>query len=499
MTGYDGQQRKNPEPLSGFNPQTIMAVIMTEHTPENAIEHIRDLLGPQGWIDDPSDMDRYLNEQRGLFKGTCSGVARPASCDKTALVMGICAKAGLAVTPQGGNTGLVGGGIPMYTDRLGIVLSTERLNRIRSIDPLNQTMTVEGGVVLADIQKAAADAGLLFPLSLGAEGSCRIGGNLATNAGGVGVLRYGNARDLVLGLEVVLADGRVWDGLVSLRKDNTGYDLKHLFMGSEGTLGIITACILKLYARPKFQETALCAAADPQALLELFQRVREAFGDGLTAFEIINNFAFGITVQHIDGCSDPFEQRHPEYALVEISGMSSDLRETLEVTLGQALEDGVITDAVIAESGAQSKELWRLRETIPEAQKHEGASIKHDVSVPISSVPDFLARANDLVERELPGTRVCAFGHAGDGNMHYNLSQPVAMEEAEFLDKWKMFNGHIHDLVMQMGGSFSAEHGIGMLKRDDLVHYKSDVEIDLMRQVKQTLDPNGILNPGKVL
>ena len=346
-------------------------------------------------------------------------------------------------------------------------------------------MTVEAGCVLETLHETVEAQELFFPLNFGAKGSCMIGGNLATNAGGVGVLRYGNARDLVLGLEVVLADGRVWDGLGSLRKDNTGYDLKHLFMGSEGTLGIITACVLKLYARPKFQETALCAAADPQALLELFRRVRDALGDGLTAFEIINNFAFGITVQHVEGCTDPFEQPHPEYALVEISGMSSDLRETLETTLGQALEDGVIADAVIAESGAQSAELWRLRETIPEAQKHEGASIKHDVSVPVSSVPDFLARANELVKRELPGVRVCAFGHAGDGNMHYNLTQPVGMEEHDFLDKWKLFNRQIHDLVMQMGGSFSAEHGVGMLKREDLMRYKSDVEIDLMRRMKQ--------------
>ena len=483
----------------------IISTIMTAHPPPPnpeqivAIEKLRNLLGPHGWIDSPDDMDRYLSEQRGLFKGVCAGIARPATSEETALVVGICAESGLGVTPQGGNTGLVGGGVPMFTDRSGIVLATERMNRIRDIDPINQTMTVEAGVILADIQQAAEDAGLLFPLSLGAEGSCRIGGNLATNAGGVQVLRYGNARDLVLGLEVVLADGRIWDGLSRLRKDNTGYDLKHLFMGSEGTLGIITACVLKLYARPTYRETALCAANDPKAVLELFRRIRDAVGDGLTAFEIINQFAFEITVRHIDGCNDPFDQHHPQYALIETSGMGKDLRESLEASLSQALEDGIIADAVIAESGSQTADLWRLRETIPEAQKHEGASIKHDVSVPVSSVPDFLDRATTLVENDLPGIRVCAFGHAGDGNIHFNLSQPVSMNSDIYLAKWEDINRKVHDLVMQMDGSFSAEHGVGMLKRNDLARYKSDVEIDMMRQMKRTLDPDSILNPGKIL
>ena len=469
---------------------------MTVHS--QALKNICALVGPKGWIDAEADMQPYLREERGLYQGTAAAVVKPASTDEVAAVLKLCFEAGLGVVPLGGNTGLVGGGVANFSDGNGIVLSCERLNAIRNVDPLNQTITVEAGVILAEIQRAAEEADALFPLSLGAEGSCRIGGNLSTNAGGVQVLRYGNARDLVLGLEVVLADGRTWNGLRALRKNNTGYDLKHLFIGAEGTLGMITAAVLKLYPKPKERETALCAAADAGSLLQVFQRVRENAGETLSAFEIMNRFGIEIANKHVPAASDPFDRAHKEYALIELSGTVG-IRKTLEEVLGNALEDGLIDDAVFAASHAQSEDLWAIREAIPEAQKHEGGSIKHDVSVPISRVGDFLEKATAMVEAELPGVRVCAFGHAGDGNIHYNLSQPVDADKDAFLENWGRINRLVHDLVMEMRGSFSAEHGIGQLKRGDLVRYKSDVEMDLMRTMKQALDPTNIMNPGKVI
>ncbi len=469
---------------------------MTAHS--KALELIRKLVGPKGWIGTALEMRPYLHEERGLYEGAAAAVIKPASTDEVAAVMKLCHQSGLSVVPLGGNTGLVGGGVPDFPDGEGIVLSTERLNAIRNIDALNQTMTVEAGVILADIQSKAEEAGTLFPLSLGAEGSCRIGGNLSTNAGGVQVLRYGNARDLVLGLEVVLADGRIWNGLRALRKDNTGYELKHLFIGAEGTLGIITAAVLKLFPRPQARETALCAAAEADSLLQVLQRVRENAGEALTAFEIMNRFGIEIAEKHVPAACDPFQEPHSDYALIELSG-SLGVRETLESILGKALEDGLIDDAVIAASTAQAEELWAIREAIPEAQKHEGGSIKHDVSVPVSKVGEFLIKATKLVENELAEVRVCAFGHAGDGNIHFNLSQPVGTDREEYLDNWGRINRLVHDLVMSMGGSFSAEHGIGQLKRADLIRYKTDVELDLMRTMKMALDPKNIMNPGKVI
>lgn len=464
----------------------------------DALDRIRDVVGPKGWIDG-SDMAPYLIEPRGHYQGASAGVVRPASTDEVARVVAICAEAGLCITPQSGNTGLVGGGVPTYPDGNGIVLSTERLSAVREIDSLNRTITVEAGVILADVQAAAEDAGALFPLSLAAEGSCRIGGNLATNAGGVQVLRYGNARDMVLGLEVVLADGRVWDGLRGLRKDNTGYDLKHLFIGSEGTLGVITAATLKLFPRPTVREVAICAASEPTKIMQLFARIGDSLGDAVTAFEIINRFALEITAANIPGVRDPFTGTHGQYALIEVAGQSAGLREQLEAALDTALQEGIIEDAVIATSGTQGQELWRLRESIPEAQKLVGGSIKHDVSVAVSKLPEFLRRATEMVETELPGVRVCAFGHAGDGNIHFNLSQPPDSSSGEFMDKRIQINRLVHDLVCEMGGSFGAEHGIGQLKTGDMARYKSDVELDLMRTLKAALDPQGIMNPGKVL
>ena len=461
------------------------------------LDAIRAVVGPKGWIAEAADMAPYLVEERGLYHGSCALVARPASVEEAARVVRLCAEGGLPIVAQGGNTGLVGGGVPDG----GIVLSTARLNRVRALDPLNHTITADAGCVLADVQRAAADAGLLFPLSLGAEGSCQIGGNLSTNAGGVAVLRYGNARDLVLGLEVVLADGTVWDGLRALRKDNTGYDLKHLFIGAEGTLGIITGAVLKLFPAPKARETALAAAGDLNSILGLFARARQAAGDTLTAFEMMSRRCMEFTRRHGSGVKDPFTAPHPYYALIELTSPrpGEPLGAALEAILTGALEDGEVTDAVIAASASQAEDLWRIRETITEAQKHEGASIKHDVSVPVSRVPEFVAGAIALVEAELPGIRVVDFGHMGDGNIHFNLSQPEGADGAAFLAEWGRFNRIVHDLAVDMGGSFSAEHGIGSLKRDDLVRYKPALEVDLMRRLKAALDPNNIMNPGKVL
>ena len=466
-------------------------------TTETTLDAIRAVVGPKGWIAEAADVASYLVEERGLYFGSCALVVRPASVEEAAEVVRLCAEGGLPIVAQGGNPGLVGGGVPDG----GIVLSTQRLNRIRALDPLNHTITADAGCVLADVQKAAEEAGLLFPLSLGAEGSCQIGGNLATNAGGGAGLRYGNARDLVLGLEVVLADGTVWDGLRALRKDNSGYDMKHLFIGAEGTLGIITAAVLKLFPAPKARETALAAADDIDAVLRLFARAREAAGDTLTAFEMMSRRCLEFTCRHGTGINDPFGAPHNYYALVELTSPRphEPLGEALQVILSDALEDGAVTDAVIAASTAQAEDLWRIRETITEAQKHEGASIKHDVSVPVSRVPEFVTGAIALVETELPGIRVVDFGHMGDGNIHFNLSQPEGADGAAFLAQRDRFNRIVHDLAVEMGGSFSAEHGIGTLKRDDLVRYKPAVEVDLMRRLKATLDPNNIMNPGKVL
>ena len=431
---------------------------MTKQT--NALNSIRDLVGPKGWIETMAKMEPYLREWRGLYQGTAAAVVSPASTDEVAQILKICNKAHLGVVPQGGNTGLVGGGVPDFPTGNGIVLSTQRLNVIRNIDPLNQTMIVEAGVILAHIQQAAKDIGVFFPLSLGAEGSCHICGNLSTNAGGVQVLLYGNARDLVLGLEVVLADGRVWDGLRSLRKDNTGYDLKHLFIGAEGSLGIITAAVLKMYPLPQAKETVLCGGADARNLLEVLQRLRASAGEVLSTFEIMNRFSVEIAEKHVPAARDPFECPHSQYALIELSGHDG-IRDTLETVLGQALEEGLIADALIATSGAQSDHFWAIRQAIPEAQKHEGGSIKHDVSVPVSSVVEFLTKASDLVKSALPGVRICAFGHAGDGNIHFNLSQPLGADTQAYLENCDAINRIIHAHYQVMDDSI---YGIAVFK-----------------------------------
>lgn len=459
---------------------------------------VRDVVGDKGLLTEPADLEPHLVEERGLFRGAATAVVRPASTEEVAAVVRLCAEHEVPIVPQGGNTGLVGGAV---SNSGSIILSTARLNRVRAIDPVNYTITVEAGCILADVQAAAEDKGCLFPLSLGAEGSCHIGGNLASNAGGVNVLRYGNARDLTLGLEVVLADGRVWNGMKALGKDNTGYALKHLFVGGEGTLGIITAAVLKLYPAPAETQTALLAVEDIDLVTTLLQKARAMSGDAVTAFELIHRFGMELATRHLDGITDPFEAPHPWYVLVEFSTSrpNADLRSLFEAFLESAFEDGIISDGVIAESLDQTETLWRMREGLPEAQKHEGASIKHDVAVPVARVPEFLTRAMAAVEAAMPGLRPCPFGHVGDGNIHFNLTQPVGMDGKEYLGHWEEMNRIVHDIVVEMEGSISAEHGVGQLKVDEIVHYKSPVEIDLLRAVKKALDPQGILNPGKMV
>ena len=445
-------------------------------------------------------MAPYLVDERDRYHGKAAMVVRPASTDEVAAIVRLCNEHAVPVVPQGGNTGLCGAATP-FEHGGEIVLSLTRMNQVRELDPLNYTITVESGVILADVQKAAAEADRLFPLSLGGEGTARIGGNLSTNAGGTGVLRYGNARELALGLEVVLPDGRIWDGLSGLRKDNTGYDLKQLFIGAEGTLGIITAAVLKLYPLPHDLQTAFVAVANPTAAIELLSRAKSATDDRVTAFEWIPRLPLEFGLRHIAGARDPLSAPHDHYVLMEFSAGDTavGLRDVMEKVLTDGLEAGLVIDAAIAESTAQAADFWKLRETLPEAQKYEGASLKHDVSVPISRIAEFLDAASAGVNEAVPGIRICAFGHLGDGNVHFNLSQPAEADGAAYLARQSEINRIVHDIVVSMRGSISAEHGIGRLRRDELAHYKQDVALDLMRMIKATVDPKGIMNPGKVL
>jgi len=466
----------------------------------DVVERIKQALGPAGWIDEVQDMAPYLADMRGIYTAHTALVARPKSAQEVAAVVTICAGAGVGIVPQGGNTGLVGGSVPSESGD-EILLSLGRMNKVRSLDSANNTITVEAGCVLADIQAAAARAERLFPLSLAAEGSCQIGGNLSTNAGGTGVLRYGNARDLALGLEVVLPDGSLWDGLKGLRKDNSGYDLKQLFIGGEGTLGVITAAVLKIFPAPRDTRTALAAVPDIEAAMELFARAREAAGETLTACETLPRIAIDFVLRHLPECRDPLAEPHPWYVLIELTATSrsTDLAETLETLFAETLEAGIVRDGTIAATGEQARQLWRLREGIAEVQKHEGASIKHDVSLPLSRVADFITEAIAAVEARLPGVRPLAFGHLGDGNIHFNLAQPVGADGDEFLARREEFYRIVHDIAEAMDGSFSAEHGIGRMRRGELEHYRTDVELNLMRKIKATLDPQGIMNPGKLV
>ena len=464
------------------------------------LERIKAAVGPKGYTTDPAEIAPHCKSWRDNWHGWVPMVVKPANVGEVAAVVAICAESGTPIVPQGGNTGLTGGGQPHATG-MEVIISTSRMNKVREIDILNNTMTVEAGCILADLQAAAADAGRLFPLSLAAEGSCQIGGNLSTNAGGTQVLRYGNARNLVLGLEVVLPDGRIWNGMRGLRKDNTGYDLKQLFIGAEGTLGMITAAVLKLFPKPTEIQTALIAVPDPTAALALLSRASEILGEQVTAFELIQRRAIDFVLRHIPDVADPMAEAHPWYVLMEVFGQGApdSLREAVEAVLSDGLEGGEVLDAVLAANRAQGQALWRIRESIPEAQNYEGHSVKHDVSVPLSRIAEFIERADQALAEAYPGVRCVAFGHIGDGNIHYNPAQPLDADGGAFAAEYGAINRIVHDLISDLNGSISAEHGLGRLRREEVRRYKSEVEMDLMRTVKEALDPANIMNPGKVI
>jgi FAD/FMN-containing dehydrogenase len=450
-----------------------------------------EIVGAANVLTAPEDTKPYFTDWRRQYSGNAECVVRPGNTTEVAAVVALCGREAVAIVPQGGNTGLVGGSVPTGACR-EIVLSLSRMNRIRALDPLNDTATVEAGCVLAAIQQAAADAGRLFALSLAAEGSCQIGGNLSTNAGGVNVLRYGPAREQVLGLEVVLPDGRVWDGLRGLRKDNTGYDLKQLFLGAEGTLGVITAAVLRLFPRPTASASAWIALDSPKAAVELLGLLRERLGDRICAFELLSRACLDAVLAHAPGTQDPLAAAHPWYVLAELadSGAPGLLRERAEAALADCAERGALRDAALAHSGEQSRALWRIRETIPEAQF---TNVKHDISVPVSQIPDFVEQTGRALESAFPLSRIFCFGHVGDGNLHYNVGPEMLMPRRAEVSRI------VYDMVAALGGSISAEHGLGQLKREEVRRHKAPLELELMRALKRTLDPKGLMNPGKLL
>jgi FAD/FMN-containing dehydrogenase len=461
---------------------------------------IRAVVGDRGLLTDPADTDPYAQDWRRLYVGHTPAVVRPASTAELASVVRLCAQAGVSLVPQGGNTSMVGGATP-DADGSQLILSLSRLNRVRAIDPVDMTLTIEAGATLKAAQTAAADAGCLLPLSISSEGSAQIGGVLATNAGGNNTVRYGNARDLVLGLEVVLAGGEIWNGLRRLRKDNTGYCLRQLFVGSEGTLGIITAAVLKLAPRPRELAVALCAVASPEAALDLFTRLQAHDPASVQAFEYMSGQGMEFVIRHIQGAVLPLAEPAAHYALIELATprTNAGLRASLEQVLEGALNDGIVSDAAIAESEAQRAAIWRLREEHSEAQKREGASVKNDVSVPVSKVPELIRRATAACEALIPGIRAVPFGHMGDGNIHFNLEQPVGADPAWFLAQDHAIMDTVNDVVRALDGSFSAEHGIGQLKPYMMPDWRGGAELAVMQRIKAALDPRGIMNPGKVL
>jgi FAD/FMN-containing dehydrogenase len=468
--------------------------------PEPVLDRLKTVVGAVGFIDDPSAMLAYTKSWRGSWVGQTPLVLRPANTQEVAALVSICAETGTPIVPQGGNTGLTYGGQP-FRAMSEVVVTTERMRKIRSVDTINDTMTVDAGCILKDIQTAASDADRLFPLSLGAEGSCHIGGNISTNAGGVQVLRYGNMRNLVLGLEVVLPDGRIWNGMRSLRKDNTGYDLKHLFIGAEGTLGIITAAVLRLFPRPREAQSAFIGLATADAGVALLNHMRARLGDAVSSFELIGRPIVDMLLAGVPGHTDPLATPHEWYILMEVTGQGEvgSLYDPLAAALADALDAGLVEDAVIATSGDQAKKLWKMREDFPEAQKSAGGSIAHDVSVPLSSIPEFITRADAAMASAYPDVRRCCFGHVGDGNLHYNPIRPLDWSAERFAAETENINRIVHDIVVSLDGSISAEHGIGRLRLAENVHYKSAVEIEIMSTIKRALDPRNIMNPGKVV
>ncbi len=468
--------------------------------PDALISRFAGIVGERNALREASDLAPHLVENRGLYHGTSPLLLRPSTTQEVAAIMKLASESRTAIVPQTGNTGLVGGQTPR-SGASDVILSLDRMNRVRDIDPVANVIVVDGGCILDEVHKAAEKVERMFPLSLGSQGSCRIGGNLATNAGGTAVLAYGNMRQLCLGLEVVLPTGEIWDGLRRLKKDNTGYDLRDLFIGSEGTLGIITGAVLKLFPKPLGHQVAFAGLKSPADALKLFERASTLCGSALTGFELMPRIGVEFTAKHIPGVRDPLETPHPWYALIDIS--SSDSAETaqtmVETLFEQGFEADIVQDAVIASSEGQRQALWHMRESMSDAQKPEGGSIKHDVSVPVSHVPAFMDEAESAVLRAIPDARICAFGHMGDGNIHYNISQPVGADKSAFLARWREINEIVHGIVLSFGGSISAEHGIGQLKRDELAAIRPAIEMELMRRIKTAFDPAGIMNPGKVV
>lgn len=462
------------------------------------IARLKSVVGPKGFTEDPAEIAPHCLAWRDGWKGEVPILMRPETTAEVAAIVKICAGAGVPIVPQSGNTGLTGGGQP-HMGGSEIILSLARMNRIREVDPLNDSMTVEAGVILQTVQEEAARHDRLFPLSLAAEGTCQVGGNLSTNAGGVQVLRYGNARALVLGLEVVTAQGEIWDGLRALRKDNAGYDMKQVFLGSEGTLGIITAAVLKLAPRPKDSAVALVAVPSAAAAIELLARMKAAMGETVTAFELMHEICFTLATQTM-GHEDPLPGAGWR-VLVQVDGPGPQgkMQEALEAALADALEDGVAVDAAIPSNVEQARKLWRIREDQAEVQQRAGAGIKHDISVPVSRIPEFVAAADARIEAAYPGFRPCTFGHAGDGNLHYNPIRPESWTDADWKAETGALNRIVHDLVAEMNGSITAEHGVGRLRMHEMARLKDPVELALMRRLKAAMDPAGILNPGKLL